>query len=909
LDNVRIGTLRAFTLSLLLTIGSVAGAQDEPKAADTKPASDVERMVREGMPETLESRFSGGRTAEEFQLLAHAYINKARKARSAADRQRALDRANEKFARWIALAEKASGSDPDKAAVGLAVARVAYAGALLTQEAGPELDESELTNGQRGDRGKLLKQLTTARELYEKAVEGLKPIVDDLTRKEEELLTKGSFETLQQTWLDAVFNLGWVNLYLANLESRDEQKKRDACKAAEKRFQEIIDRGQTGQTLFQCYLGLGMAQRAQDRFPEAERSFAKAMDSGVERSIEAQARYELARCHIQSGKFDEARAALKPLIDKDAPTLAAEDRPARFYINLALIWDAYSHLLEADAVRKEAAGSTATTAILQKAQRSRESGLAKLNRLAARGGAWPGLVQLYVASAVDMKADLKSLGPVELYFTGGQLYDAKKYRDAIARLQEAASRADLDPDLAGRILFDLGKAQYALDDSRAAATTFQTLAGKHRSHPQAPQAATNAFQLWAKVAERSKAKEDYDRLAQTLLNLLQTFPDHKEREDALWWLPLSLQLAGRYAEAQEHFANIPESSPKREEAEFRKAVCGRFACEAERTALAPDAYAQKAGAAAAALLKYADQALERSGNTADPAAGKKWSAEARVHAGELLTAAGVERFQAALDALGSFEQRYPESDAIGRVLAVRIRAYRGLKQFDQASAILQQYLQTVPPEQAGGTLGVLARGMQEEVERLTAAGQQDAARQLAQESLATFEELEKWVRDDPKRAKYVEVVVFGRAQMMYLAGKFDAAQDAVRGLLSAAPKNGNYQHLLAQIVTARLTDDASAAELQSAQQAWAALLTDPAIRTRAPDRYWEARFHWLTILLRQGAAADVEKAITQERVWYPDLGGQPWKQRLDDLLRAAREKQGLPAETTPAETQPAGESE
>jgi hypothetical protein len=51
--------------------------------------------------------------------------------------------------------------------------------------------------------------------------------------------------------------------------------------------------------------------------------------------------------------------------------------------------------------------------------------------------------------------------------------------------------------------------------------------------------------------------------------------------------------------------------------------------------------------------------------------------------------------------------------------------------------------------------------------------------------------------------------------------------------------------------------------------------------------------------LRLGSAADVEKAITQERVWSPDLGGPPWKEKLEDLWHRARVAQGLPPETQP----------
>ncbi len=319
--------------------------------------------------------------------------------------------------------------------------------------------------------------------------------------------------------------------------------------------------------------------------------------------------------------------------------------------------------------------------------------------------------------------------------------------------------------------------------------------------------------------------------------------------------------------------------------------------------MGPKQYQTKGKNAAEALIQYADEALKRAESAVDQAAVLKRSAEARVAAGELLVSQGLDDYPGALKAIESFETQYPDSSEVGRVLAVRIRAYRGRREFEQASKILSQFLETAPPAQVGGTLAALAKGMQEEVERLSESGQTEATRKLATDSIATFEELEKWVRGDAGRAQNLEFVLAGRARLHYLAGQFDEAERVVDGLLEKSPRNGNYQQLRALILSAKLPGDAPAAELKKAQNAWAALLSDPAIRTRAPERYWEARYNWLALALRLGNAADVEKAVTQERVWYPDLGGTPWKERLEDLLAKALSAQGKPPQTQPA-TQP-----
>lgn len=899
-------SIRSLALALALAAGGLAGPAAGQEGAGAVPA-DVERMVREGLTEALESRLAGGRTPEELHLLAQAYANRARQARESEDRQRAFEQAAAKHAKRVEALERKAAGGALADVVRLAAARVEYAGMILSGQAAAELDEFEITAGQRGDRARLAAWLATARGQYERAAAALAPLLEDLRAYEEDLLAAGLYDTVVQARLDATLNLGWALYYLARLESGDDAARRHLLATAERRFQDLIDSGQSGQMRYVCHLALAMAQREQGRIDEAERNFRFALGEDVDRTVEAQARYELARAQIAAGKYDEARTTLRPLVEKDPRSLAPDDRPARFYINLAHIWDAYSHLLEAEAVRHQARDSTARTAILQKAQRSRELGLTKMKRLAQFGGPWPALVQLYVAASVDLKTPPAELSPIELLYTAGTLMDARRHEEALARLQEAAGRPDLDDALAGDVLFELGRCQYQLENVRAAAEAFQRLAAEHRSHPKAPQAATFAYQLWGKLAERSRRPEDYLQLAATLRNLVESFADHPGRRDALWLLPVALQLAGRHAEAAEHFAKVPAESPNWEEAQFRRALCGRQACEAARATLAPPQYAARAQEAAAGLLRYADEARDRAATAPNAAAVLEWAAQARVAAAELLAGPGVEQHRAALAALDGFEARHPDSGLLGRVLAVRIRAYRGLREFEQASAILARFLQEAPPAQVGATLAGLAKGMQEEVERLQADGQGEAARQLAADSVETFAELEKWVRADPGRAQNLDYVLYGRAQMHYFAGQYDEALQRVADLLARSPRNGNYQHLQALVLSARLAVDAPAAELERAREAWGALLTDPGIRARAPERYWEARCAWLALALRLGQAADVEAAITQERVWYPDLGGAPWKERLEALLAEARAAQGKPADSQPRPAGPAAD--
>jgi tetratricopeptide (TPR) repeat protein len=884
--------VHAYLLSIIAALAvCVSAAAQEPAE---EPLSEIDRMIQDGMAEALEARLHGGQTPDEKHQLARAYANKARRARQPDERTRAFQDAEDKYQRWVGALEPVAVAGDAAGVVRVAAARVEYAGMLLSGPAASGLDEYEISAGKWGDRAAIARWLTTAREQYEKAATALAPLVEEPARYEETLLAAGLFDTLVQAHLDATLNLGWTNYYLGMLAS-DETRRQEFLSAARHKFQELIDGGQTGAMRPQCYLGLGMVQREQGRLTDADKTLATARDSDADPAVAAHVRYELARCQIKGGKFDEARTTLRPLVEKDPENLGPEDRPARFYINLAQLWDGYSHLVEADAIRSEARDSPARTAIIQKAQRAREAGLVKLKRLTQRGGPWPALVQLYVAASIETQTPLSELGVVELLYSATALMDAQRYEEALARLEDAAARKQSDKELAGDVLFELGRCQHLRKNERGAAEAFAKLAAEYRGHAKAPQAATFAYQLWGQIAERSGAKGDYQQLAVVLQNLLASFADHPQRDEALWLLPMSLQLAGRFDEAAEEFGKVPQSSKHWEEAQYRREICRRLAVEAARASLPAEKFQAAARPVAEGLLRYADEALTRTAAAPNPKEVGQWSAGARLAAAELLVSPDVGGEREALAALASFETQYPQSELLGRVLALRMRAYRGLREFEQATRIVAQLLETAPPQQVGDTLTMLAAGMQDEVERLMESGRADEARVLAREALQTFDELAKWIGADAGRAQGLEPVRAGRTRMLYLAGEYEAAEQTLAKLLEKSPHSGNYQYLQAQILTARLSPTATPEELKRAQDAWAVLLSDAAIRQRAPQRYWESRYNWLALALRLGRAADVEKAITQERIWRPDLGGDAWKAKFEELLAAASQPASAPA--------------
>ncbi len=895
-------TARRASLGLLLTLlvaSPAALAQDEPR--EVPP--DIQRMVRDGMASALESRLRGSRKPEDLHLLAQAYANRAGQLRDTTQRQRAFEEAQGRYQDWITALESTFGREPAKRDVDVAAARVELAGMILSKWAARKLDEFELTAGRRGDREQLAKLLQTARQEYDRALALIEPLAAELDLREDEFFALGIYDAIHRLQLDINFNLGWTTLYQGTVGPDETGPRAEMLRLAERRFQGLVGSGRVGAMGPRCHLGLAMAQRGQQRYTEAERNFRAALPEGIDPALAAQIRYELARCQIASGKFEEARITLRPLLEKDETRVSPQEDPAHFYVNLARIWDANSYLIEAGTLRRSAEKSPALKAIRLRARRVSDTGLGRMNALATRGGAWPALVQLYVEAHIRTTADPKTQSPLELLFAARLHAERKRHHEAERRLEEALSRKDLSTGLIGQLLFELGTCRYHRRDLRAAAGTFERLASECKTHPKAPQAATFAYQLRAQIAEDGKRKHDYQRLADALLTLLQSFPQQAKQVQAAWWLPVALQAAGRYEEAAQRFGKVPAASRHWEEAQYRRQLCQRLACEAARGSLSQREYLARARLTASELTRYARQAYERASSASNAEQVRHWSAAATVNAAEMLVSTGLEQFKQALDLANNFEQRYTDSDLMGRVLAVRIRAHHGLRQFDQATRLLEQYLQAVPAEKAGGVLAGLAQGMQQEVERLREQGQDEAARDLAGAAITTFEQLETWcqtnqkqpTRSGPRLARPVPpesiaAVSYGLARMCYVAGRLDEAARVVDGLLEKDPRNGNCRRLRALILDAQLGDSPSVDQIRQAKDAWAALLKDPTLRTRAPEHYWEARYHWLALLLREGHAADVAKAIQQDRVWNPNLGGPPWQEQLEALHQQAADQ-------------------
>jgi tetratricopeptide (TPR) repeat protein len=904
-----------FLLTMSLSTPLALAQDEEPQGQQGE--SEIDRLVRLGSVPALESKL--GKTPADLARIAEAARNAAgREQRDAARKEKLYGDAEKRYQAVLKALDE-SDEKPARRDTLKTRAYLDLAGMVMSGWAGGDMNTYEITGGRFGDNKRLIEKLRLSRDYYRKALEIIAPLYEDRFAREDELLALGIFDDVKRYKLDTDFNVGFASLYLGMVLPADSPERAGLLQESEKLFQGLVDFMIGNAEVYQCNLGLAVALSEQKRYDDAMRQFDLAMSQGATPVLIMQTRYEKARALVNNEKFEEARNVLKPLLELNADALPAENRGGKLYVHLAEVWDAYSYLREGlFNARLAAQGGAGHQALEVRARRTRETGLARMQRLQSRGGPWPAVVKLWMASSINENADPATLTTVELKFAADQLSSDKKYAEAVKFLEEARKRTNPDPDVAAQILFDLALNCYRMDDLRSAAANFDRVAREHPANASAEQAAEFAYKCWGQLAQETKAHDDFAKLAASLKTLIDGFKNQPDRDELLWFLPTAQQAAGQYAEAVKGYQAIPKDSKRYDEARFRIAQCGRLAVEAQRDKLSPEAFLSQAQAATKRLTDYAEQALADAKDAAAPTRRKQlteWAAEASVSAAELLTGPGVEKFTESLGALEGFEDRYGDSDLMSRVLAARIRAYRGLGDFDKARTLLDQYLAAVPAEKAAAVLAGLARGMREEIETQREAGRTQDAAKMARDAVEIFEQLVKSLSANPQQAGQVETVKFGLGRMLYYAGEFDRAEKLAGELLESSPNNGRYIQLRAQVLTARMDAAGSPEAVKAAEDAWAKLLANPALRTSAPELFWEARYNWLSIQLRKGESAEVAKAVRQDRVWYPDLGGPAWSDKFVDLHRRAAEAAGLDpelpgmpgAETAAPQTQPAAD--
>ncbi len=840
---------------------------------------EVLRHVERGQVTELETLFAGAPTLTQRKLLARAQANRAAELPEPL-REAAFQDAGRRYRAWAAAISSARGGSPEQQAVALAEAELEHADMILTRWSAPDLDRFSLQPPGSTGFDELRKRLEQATTFSAAAEERLRPLLEQLAGSdadlEEKFLALGIFDRVQVLRRDAQLQRAWLRLSLAQLGEDDPKRRADNLRNAERLFRTLVDLLGKGPARTRCRIGLARTYRIQGRTAEAVALLRSALPEAAGFRAAAQIRYEWGRTLIDAGRFDDARAVLAPLARLDPADMTDDQQPGLFYVNLAQLWDAYSYLLESRLLRRQAATSSARDSLLSQADRRRATALSRFNQLAGRGRVWEDLVDAYLAGELDVAAAPTTLGIAELLFIARREGRAGDWPRAAELLDEALRRQEVPVDLLPDLRFEHATALALTGATRPAAARFLAFVEQHVSHPLATRAITRAYELQAELADASRSADDYRAVAATLATLLARFPEHPDRLAATWWAPRALEAAGDYAAAARGYAAVPPQSEHWQQARQRANACLLADWQAR------GAPADDAARLARALLRFADDAAVTGQDPDLQAAVRK----AILDAAELYQVAGDH--PAVLRTLDHPGLIGGGPDDTARQSGLRIAGLAQLGRFEDAARLAQTLLRLNDPAATTRTLPLLQAALGE-LTRREAAGDEQSLAALANAVLPVFTLAEERLRAAGQTAA-LRPVLFGLARLQFHAGRFSQAEETITTLLLAGEADIATRWWQARILTA-LARSAPAAERPArrtaALAAWGRLL--PTLRTAAPERYWPARYEALRLLAEDGRLAEVRQAIEQERVWFPDLGGPPWKEKIEALAGRATE--------------------
>lgn len=874
---------------ILLILSPAAYAAEEP---DDSLPSDQRRLVagliQRDMPELVEELLAEAPTMHRVYI-ARAYAHAAAGEKSSDLRDRLLNRAMEEYRRVIKLGTDPNWMRGERRRFDIARWRVELGDLVLRYSVAADLDQFEITAGIQYDADRMASRLKEARDCYIAAGRILEDLDIGLRTNEEQYLLLGIADEipllLKQQWL----NRAWTEVYLAAISPQGDPARSRMLEDSLAAFDQASRVATDPDKKYAALLGAGVALRELGRVQESMAALERVIDSTASLAVTSRAEFELAKALVSANRFEDARRRLDRLGSRSVANLRSKDAGASFYVRIAPLFRARTYVIEA---RRLPDGDPRRESLENSARTGFES-------LAAKGGAWPRMVQVYLDDLAGRQRSLEQLSDVEILITAAEAMSQERFSDA-----ERAWRLLLErPNAAGHhheARFNLGVCLFQRKELRAAAETFLDEARQSPPKALAERTYDYAYRCWRQLVAASHAKDDYLKLADAADLLASAMPSHPEAAEARWVAALSLEEGGEYRRAAAAYGRISETSAEYWQARRNSARCKQRLYESLPRDAAPDRQTEAAREAVEAwtrlmddLVKIAEPekpTIDGSGRSSRVAAPPdqsiaSWIEESRLAACSLLISEDVRGYRQALELL---EKARPSP----RVLGLRIRCLQALGDIKEANRVLEEYLKNNSTDELGTVLVSLAAEMEAEVNRLAKVGRTSDARKMAAETVPTIRHLLDWISSRPEYARHVSVVRFSLSNMLAQADRYSDAMQELETLITKHPSNGNYliagARLRERMAAATLPSDRDAA-LIAAEAMWERLLKDGQLRNNAPSEYWEARYHWLRHRMRRGEAKEVMKGIQTEQAWHPDLGGPPWQGLLLELLSEARQ--------------------
>jgi len=862
------------TICICAFSASVSVRAQDRAAGEALPGADAalaQSLVAEGMPELVEEVVRRGTPAHQV-LVARAYARAAELDDDVGRREADLSKSVAAYRQSLTVQDDPAWSAGARRRFAIASWRVELADVILRKQCAADLDEFERLSGLRRPLPRLGQRLSLAIREYRQADASLKEFTTLLARDEDPLLLEGIADAVGPVARRCSLNLAWALVYRATITSPKESWRAEDLNEALRRFDGVGRESTDQNDRLSSAVGAGIAFRESDRLDDALAVFDGITRSASNGELRTRAKYELGRTATKRGDF----AAAARTFDELAAETADPKLPAAgsFYLQLAPVLAAYSRLLQSQGSDEPQAAAL------------RQQAFDSLMAQRARGGTWSAVIDVYLNQVVPADANPAMLSPTERLALGRRLAATGDYARAATMLQAFIDRPDAaSPSDRDAARYELAQCLRRTGQLRPAALALAELADKASDAGLARRAIEDAVEAWRAIVAASALREDELELATISLKAAAQTKDTNASEELVLRAGAAFERAGRPDEAQATYARIPKTSARYWAARFGAARCRQAAWHQRDATLSTADAARTVGA----LVREWDDLAEQLRPTASSPEQRELLAQATINSAELMAGPRLRQYADALKRLATLDLTGLPPGVVVRVISIRLRCHRELKQDDASDATSRALLDHAKSMEPGAGLVAAAAELEAEVDQRSQAGRADEAQRLAVESLPIVQRLLDAITADPSRAADLSIVRFSMARMLVNAGRGSKALPLLTDLSDSHPGNNAYlRYRATALEQIARSNTATPAQRTDAEKAWARLLEDRTLRDTSPDCYWEARYYWLRWQLDAGRGDEVVRGIDSERAWHPDLGGSPWKERLLELAAKCR---------------------
>jgi len=478
--------------------------------------------------------------------------------------------------------------------------------------------------------------------------------------------------------------------------------------------------------------------------------------------------------------------------------------------------------------------------------------------------------------------------PLKCLARARELFGARKFRQAVAEAEKGISLAATatDPTVLADLRYAAAAGLANLGEDVEAFRAMADFLARYPADRRAGELCTTAVRTGRRAIAASPPLPPKEFL--DFLSLLEKrFAKHPEAAKLAWHRASVMLQAGRFAEAGRLLRAVPAASPVYLLAQYGLAAAA--AKQAEALAAGPadaNALAELLDGSSLGVRNFARSAGKALGGQELQAAG------AVIDVGVVTARRYLElsppRPKAVLELLGGMDGLAALRDraAMDR-RALRLRAHLAGGNVEAAVAEGAGLLKAVEASDAEAirSSAEAVEAMAAALDRLVAAGRSEPATRLGEQLVRMQRALLGYVTGskDPQVRRREPAARLKLAESLRKLGRHTQAMAEYEWLLGNTPRRQSGRAARGLALCCEQTQ-----RYARAADRWAALARGTEKNT---DPWYEARYHWIWCLHRQGRRDDARKLLAYFRLRNPKIAIRKWQARFDELAGRI----GLPA--------------